>query len=94
MSIIQGKAGANSVLYSNGIKTCDGLVNYGFKQYFRVNHGENEFSIGWNYINGIENFWGRCKVCLTKFCGMSKKTFYYTSKSVNLGIIAGIKIYT
>ncbi len=74
--IIQGKAAANSVLFSDGFKTYDGLVNYGYKQHFRVNHGENEFAVGRNHINGIENFWGLCKVRLAKFRGMSKKTFY------------------
>ena len=76
MPIIQGKADENSVLFSDGFKTYDGLVNYGYKQHFRVNHGENEFAVGRNHINGIENFWGLCKVRLTKFRGMSKKTFY------------------
>ncbi len=74
--IIQGKAEANSVLFSDGFKTYNGLVNYGYKQHFRVNHGENESAVGRNHINGIENFWGLCKVRLAKFRGMSKKTFY------------------
>lgn len=28
-----------------------------------------------NHINGIENFWGLCKVCLAKFRGVHKKSF-------------------
>lgn len=31
---------------------------------------------GINHINGIENFWGLCKVRLTKFRGVHKHAFY------------------
>jgi phosphoglycolate phosphatase-like HAD superfamily hydrolase len=27
-----------------------------------VQHSDNEFAVGHNHINGIENFWGLCKV--------------------------------
>ena len=60
--IIQGKADTGSVHYSDGFKTYDGLVNYGYKNHLRVKHGENKFAYGHNHINGIENFWGLCKV--------------------------------
>ena len=76
LPIIQEKASPNSVIYSDGFKTYDGLVNYGYKKHYRVKHGENEFAIENNHINGIENFWGLCKVRLAKFRGMNKKTFY------------------
>ena len=76
LPIIQNKADRGSVLYTDGFKTYDGLVNYGYKKHYRVKHGENEFADGNNHINGIENFWGLCKVRLAKFRGMSKKTFY------------------
>ena len=76
MPIIQGKADTGAVIYSDGFKTYDGLVNYGYKKHFRVKHGENEFADGRNHINGIENFWGLCKVRLAKFRGVHKKTFY------------------
>ena len=76
LPIIQGKADPSSVLYTDGFKTYDGLVNYGYKKHCRVKHGENEFADGNNHINGIENFWGLCKVRLAKFRGMNKKNFY------------------
>ena len=69
LPIIQGKIEPNTVLYTDGFKTYDGLVNYGYKEHFRVKHGENEFASGHNHINGIENFWGLCKVRLAKFRG-------------------------
>ena len=76
MPIIKGKADTGSVLYSDGFKTYDGLVNYGYKKHFRVKHGDNEFAVGHNHINGIENFWELCKVGLAKFRGIHKHTFY------------------
>jgi transposase len=76
LPIIQGRADTGSVLYTDGFKTYDGLVNYGYKRHCRVHHGGNEFANGTNHINGIENFWGLCKVRLAKFRGMNKKTFY------------------
>ena len=76
LPIIQGKTDTSAVIYSDGFKTYDGLVNYGYKKHYRVNHSDNEFAVGRNHINGIENFWGLCKVRLSKFRGMSKNTFY------------------
>ena len=49
---------------------------YGFKKHFRVSHSDNEFALGRNHINGIENFWGLCKVRLSKFRGILKHNFY------------------
>ena len=76
LPIIKGKADTAAVIYSDGFKTYDGLVNYGYKKHYRVKHGENEFADGHNHINGIENFWGLCKVRLAKFRGVHKHTFY------------------
>jgi transposase len=76
LPIIKGKADTNAVIYSDGFRSYDGLVNYGYKKHYRVKHGDNEFALGHNHINGIENFWGLCKVRLAKFRGMSKNTFY------------------
>ncbi len=76
LPIIKGKADTDAVIYSDGFKTYDGLVNYGYKRHYRVKHGENEFAVGHKHINGIENFWGLCKVRLAKFRGVHKHTFY------------------
>ncbi len=76
LPIIKGKTDTNAIIYSDGFKTYDGLVNYGYKEHFRVRHSNNEFALGNNHINGIENFWGLCKVRLAKFRGVHKHTFY------------------
>ena len=62
--------------YFDGFRAYDGLVNYGFKKHFRVSHSDNEFALGRNHINGIENFWGLCKVRLSKLRGIHKHNFY------------------
>ncbi len=76
MPIIRGKADTGAVIYSDGFKAYDGLADFGYKKHFRVQHGENEFANGSNHINGIEGFWGRCKVRLAKFKGIHKHKFY------------------
>lgn len=76
LPIIQGKADTDAIIYSDGFKTYDGLTDFGYKKHYRVKHDENEFAVGRNHINGIENFWGLCKVRLSKFRGVHKNTFY------------------
>ena len=76
MPIIKGKADKGAVIYTDGFKTYDGLADYGYKKHYRVKHSENEFATGHNHINGIENFWGLCKVRLAKFRGVHKHNFY------------------
>lgn len=76
LPIIKGKADTDAVIYSDGFKTYDGLADFGYKKHYRVKHGENEFADGHNHINGIENFWGLCKVRLAKFRGIHKHKFY------------------
>ena len=76
MPNIKGKADKNAVIYTDGFRTYDGLADYGYKKHYRVKHGQNEFAVGNNHINGIENFWGLCKVRLAKFRGVHKHNFY------------------
>ncbi|GHU55231.1 DDE transposase [Clostridia bacterium] len=74
--IIRGRADIDSVIYSDSWRGYDGLVDLGYEKYFRVNHGENEFSRGnGNHINGIESFWGYAKHRLMKFKGIRKEFF-------------------
>ena len=63
MSIIKDKADTDAVYYipMDLRPVTDGLIT-----------GIN----GQNHINGIENFWGLCKVRLAKFRGVHKHTFY------------------
>ena len=74
--IIEAKADKEATIYTDGFKTYDGLADYGYKKHYRIKHGENEFAKGHNHINGIENFWGLCKVRLGKFRGIHKHKFY------------------
>jgi len=76
MPVIKGKADERAVIYTDGFRTYDGLADYGYKRHYRVKHCENEFAKGRSHINGIENFWGLCKVRLSKFRGIHKHKFY------------------
>ena len=76
LPIIKGHADSDAVIYSDGCRIYDGQVNYGYKKHYRVKHDHNVFDDGTNHINGIENFWGLCKVRLVKFRDVHKLTFY------------------
>jgi transposase-like protein len=74
-AIIRGKVSIESIIYSDGWRGYNGLVDVGYGKHFRVNHGENEFANGNNHINGIESFWSYAKIRLVKFRGLSKDSF-------------------
>jgi transposase len=76
LPIIRKKVNEESVVYTDGFKTYDGLVDLGYKKHHRIKHGQNEFAHGPNHINGIENFWAIAKTRLAKFRGIHKSTFY------------------
>ena len=64
----------NSTVYADEWKAYDGSVLDGYKHY-RIDHSK-EFSQGkGNHINRIENFWGWCKMRLSKFRGAQRHTF-------------------
>jgi transposase-like protein len=72
-AIIKGKIDPSTVIYSDGWRGYDGLVDVGYDKHFRVIHSENEFSKGKGiHINGIENFWSFTKRRLAKFNGVKK----------------------
>jgi transposase len=77
MAIIEEHTSKDSVIYSDGFKSYDGIVDYGYKHHYRVIHSKNEFANGNNHINGIENFWGLCKVRLSKFRGIKNTLFLH-----------------
>ena len=62
--IVQAKVEPDSTIYSDGWRSYDGLIDWGYKRHYRVNHGQYEFARGNSHINGIENFWGIAKVRL------------------------------
>ena len=76
LPIIKEKVTRDSVVYTDGFKSYDGLVDLGYKKHHRISHGQNEFALGSKHINGIENFWSIAKTRLTKFRGIHKSTFY------------------
>ncbi|MGO9316972.1 MAG: IS1595 family transposase [Terracidiphilus sp.] len=75
-AIIRGKASLQSVLHTDRWRGYEGLVDLGFDKHLKVNHGDNEFALGPNHINGIESFWSYAKHRLAKFHGMRKTTFH------------------
>lgn len=73
--IVQTKVEPDATIYSDGWRSYDGLVDWGYKKHYRVNHGQNEFARGHSHINGIENFWGIAKVRLAKLRGLRQDHF-------------------
>ena len=78
MQVIEGKVDKSTVMYTDGFRAYDGLVDWGYKHHYRVNHGADEFvekGNPTNHINGIESFWGYAKNRLVKFQGIRKEDF-------------------
>jgi len=73
---LRGRVELNSIVHTDGWRAYDGLVDVGYEKHLRVHHGENEFALGDNHINGIESFWGYAKHRLAKIKGIPKHTFY------------------
>jgi len=72
-ALIMGRVSRESVIYSDGWRGYDGLVDVGYDRHYRVNHGANEFSKGRGiHINGIESFWSFTKRRLAKFNGVKR----------------------
>ncbi|SUO97541.1 Transposase and inactivated derivatives [Suttonella ornithocola] len=69
--VILGKVELDSVIYSDGWRGYNGLVDVGYAKHFRVDHGNNEFAHGHCHINGIESFWSFTKRRLSKFNGVT-----------------------
>jgi transposase len=70
---ILGKIDTDAIIYTDGWRGYDGLVDVGYDKHFRVNHSQNEFSKGEGiHINGIESFWSFTKRRLAKFNGVKK----------------------
>ena len=73
--VIRGNVSLRSVIYSDGWRGYNGLVDVGYGKHLRIDHGHNEFAKGRTHINGIEGFWGYAKTRLVRFRGMSPTTF-------------------
>ena len=79
-AIIRGKVALDSVIYSDGWRGYNGLVDVGYGKHLRVDHSKDEFVRGRAHVNGIEGFWGFAKARLVRFRGISKRTFYFHLK--------------
>ena len=66
---------AKSTVYSDKWAAYDGLVDYGAKAHYRINHGADEFAHGENHINGIESSPAYAKLRLSKFKGIKRQNF-------------------
>ena len=75
-AIIRGKVALDSVIYSDGWRGYNGLVDVGYGKHLRVDHSKDEFVRGRAHVNGIEGFWGYAKARLVRFRGINKRTFY------------------
>ena len=77
--VIEEKVDKDSTMYTDGFRSYDGLVDWGYRHHYRVHHAENEFvepANHRNHINGIESFWGYAKNRLVKYQGVAKEDFY------------------
>ncbi len=72
-AVIMGKVDIHSIMFTDGWRGYDGLVDVGFDKHFRVNHSANEFAKNKTvHINGIESFWSFTKRRLGKFNGVKE----------------------
>ena len=74
-AVIRGKVELESIIYSDGWRGYNGLVDVGYGKHLRIDHSKDEFAKGRNHINGIEGFWGHAKTRLVRFRGMTPSTF-------------------
>lgn len=74
MPVIKGRVLEGSTVYTDGWKSYDGLILYGYK-HRRIYHHKNEFARARNHVNGIESFWSYTKRRLRKFNGVAKNKF-------------------
>ena len=72
--IIKGQVLSDSIIYTDGWKSYDGLVLDGYK-HFRIHHHQNQFARGKNHVNGIESFWSFAKLRLSKLRGIRSDFF-------------------
>lgn len=74
-AIIRGKVTLDSVIYSDGWRGYNGLVDVGYGKHLRVDHGQDEFVRGRAHVNGIEGFWGMPKIASPPFTGSTSRRF-------------------
>ncbi len=72
--VIQGKINVTSVLYTDGWRGYNGLLDVGYSKHFRIDKSKSFSNKNGVHINGIESFWSFTKRRLAKFNGV-KSTF-------------------
>lgn len=80
-AIIRGGVDPDSVIYSDGFRGYDGLVDVGYDKHFRVRHEEERFVDGKAHVNGVEGFWGVARTRLAKLRGLPKHPFYLSTSA-------------
>jgi transposase len=76
--IIHERVQPDSIVYSDCWRGYNALDVSNF-HHVRINHSL-EYAVGYNHINGIENFWSQAKRHLRKFNGIKKEHFIYFLK--------------
>ncbi len=75
-ALILGRIAKESIIYSDGWRGYNGLVDVGYNRHLRVSHGDNEFARqNGVHINGIESFWSFTKRRLRQFNGLASHVF-------------------
>ncbi len=74
---------SKTTIYTDKWKSYDGLVLDGYK-HKRINHSKTYSNRKGTHVNGIENFWSFAKRRLSKFNGVSRKTFLLHLKECEL----------
>lgn len=70
----------DSVIYSDGWRSYNVLVDVGYGKYLRVDYGKDEFVRGRAHVNALEWFWGYVNPRLVRFRRINEGTFYWHLK--------------
>lgn len=80
-AIIHQKVPLGSTIYSDSLKSYDGLITEGYRHY-RINHDKSFAHGKRKHINGIENFWGFAKTKLRRYYGVDRSRFFLYLKEM------------
>ncbi len=75
LRVIRGRIGEDSIIHTDSWPGYNGLIDMGYKKHYRVRHGDHEFAVGTNHINGIESFWSYTKTRLARLHGLRAEYF-------------------
>ena len=72
--VIQGKINPESIIFTDGWRGYNGLLDIGYSKHFRIDKSKSFSNQREVHINGIESFWSFTKQRLAKLNGV-KNTF-------------------